>query len=471
MKWFLKVKVWWAVMSWIAMCLMSMMPTTTLAAPQSVIRNDDNGIVRVIRVGYGGDYLRLDSALAAAPAGSIIEILPGLHLGQWIIDRPLTLRGRHGAVLDGGGVGTAITVTAPNVTIQGLNIQHTGTSPVDAAILVQARAATIEGNRFERFMRGIVIGDGASVNGDAAYTTVRNNTLIGASEGMPPERSIGIAILKAPKAIVELNTILSVQIGIAIDDASRSVIRGNVIRSTETALASPLLAGSTTILGMTTTFGSAALYIPTASDVLIEQNTLEQNATAIKLAGGVRVTIRQNLLRNQQGDALLVHNSTGLVVTGNRFQQNARAMIIGGNGTVDVQCNRFTDNNVVLFLGAGDTVITVRQNDLIRNDYPLVRASQVSVVTWEGNYWEFNPLFDWWFWVRAHRSDRNRDGLAELPYLTGDVVDPSPALEPYLTAGLTIDQSLLSLRNAILIGISLIGLSWLLYCLKRMVFR
>ncbi len=463
MKWFLNVKVWCAV---VGVCLMSIIPTKTLAVPRSMGSDDDNGIVRVIRVGYGGDYVQLDSALAAAPAGSIIEILPGLHLGQWIIDRPLTLRGRHGAVLDGGGVGTTITVTAPNVTIQALNVQHTGTSPVDAAILVQARAVTIEGNRFERFMRGIVIGDGVEGSGDAAFTIVRNNTLIGSPEGNLLEQSVGITLLKASTTLVELNTIVAVQTGIAVADSPQSVIRGNAIRFTETAIVSPLPVHPSSIFDVTET-----VLHPAASNILIEQNTLEHNATAVKLVGGERMTIRSNLLRNQQVQALLIHNSTDLVVTGNRFQQNTRAITIGGHGTVDIQRNRFLNNEVVLNLGAGDCVITMRQNDLLHNRYPLLHESQAPDVVWEGNYWEYHSLHDWWFRQQARWSDRNRDGLAELPYLIGDVVDPSPALEPYLTAGLTVDQSLLSLRNAILIGISLIGLSWLLYCLKRMVFR
>ncbi|NJM06261.1 hypothetical protein HC891_08795 [Candidatus Gracilibacteria bacterium] len=53
----------------------------------------------VMRVGIGGEYAHLADALAAAPIGATLELLPGVQQGQWTIDRSLTLRGQPGAVL------------------------------------------------------------------------------------------------------------------------------------------------------------------------------------------------------------------------------------------------------------------------------------------------------------------------------------------------------------------------------------
>jgi nitrous oxidase accessory protein NosD len=449
---------WWqTLVGWFCICWIIAVPVRAIAAPQTVEADDDNGVIHVIRVGAGGDYSQLADALAVAPAGAIIEILPGIQIGQWVIDRPLTLRGHHGAILDGGGSGTTLTITAPDVQVQGLSFQRTGLQPVDAAILVRARAVTIEGNRFERFMRGITIGDGAGVNGDAAYTIVRNNTLVGWPDETPPERSIGIAVLKASAIRIELNTIFAVQTGIAVDDAPRGLIRGNVIRATETAFVTPLLAGSTSILGATATFFSAALCLPAASDVVFEQNTLEHNTTAMKLAGSARMTIRQNLLRAQHADALLVHNSTGLLITDNRFLQNPRAVTIGGSGTVDIRQNRFTDNETAFILIAGDAVVTVYHNDFIHNRKLLMRDVQAPTVTWEGNYWEQHVVADWWFRLRAQWVSQDQQGRSVLPYAIDGVVDPYPSLIPYYPDAQTTNQQLLFIVIA-WIGISLIGL-------------
>ncbi|WP_322814946.1 right-handed parallel beta-helix repeat-containing protein [Chloroflexus sp.] len=454
----MKLRHWWqTLVSLLCICWIIAVPVRAIAAPRTVGAADDNGVVHIIRVGVGGDYSQLTDALAAAPAGAIIEILPGIQIGQWVIDRPLTLRGRHGAVLDGGGSGTTLTITASNVHVQGLNFQRTGMQPVDVAILVHAYAVTIESNRFERFMRGITIGDGAGVNGDAAYTIVRNNTLVGWPDGTLPERSIGIAVLKASAVRIELNTILAVQTGIAIDDAPRGVIRGNVIRATETAFVTPLLAGSPSVLGATATFFSAALCLPAASDVVFEQNTLEHNTTAIKLASSARMTIRQNLLRAQHADALLIHNSTGLLITDNRFHQNPRAVTIGGSGTVDIRQNRFTDNETTFILTTGDAVITVHHNDFIHNQKLLMRDIQAPTVAWEGNYWKQHVVADWWFRLRAQWVSQDQQGRTVLPYAIDGVVDPSPSLIPYYPDAQATNQQLLFMVIA-WIGISLIAL-------------
>ncbi|GIV95025.1 MAG: hypothetical protein KatS3mg056_3734 [Chloroflexus sp.] len=454
----MRSRYWWQTfVGWLCICWIIAIPARAIAAPQAVEADGDNGVIHIIRVGAGGDYSQLADALAVAPAGAIIEILPGIQMGQWVIDRPLTLRGHHGAILDGGGSGTTLTITAPDVHVQGLNFQRTGLQPVDAAILVRARAVTIEGNRFERFMRGITIGDGAGVNGDAAYTIVRNNTLVGWPDGTLPERSIGIAVLKSSAVRIELNTILAVQTGIAVDDAPRGFIRGNVIRATETAFVTPLLAGSTSILGVTATFFSAALCLPAASDVVFEQNTLEHNTTAIKLAGSARMTIRQNLLRAQHADALLVHNSTGLLITDNHFHQNPRAVTIGGSGTVDLRQNRFTGNETAFILTAGDAVVTVHHNDFIHNRKLLVRDIETPTVVWEGNYWEQQVLSDWWFRLRAQWFSRDLQGRTALPYVIDGVVDPYPSLIPYHPDAQTTNQQLLFMV-IVCIGVGLMEL-------------
>ncbi len=403
--------------------LWGLLPWVALAAPSPVRDDGRGGDYQLIRVGAGGDYAQLGAALAAAPPGAVLEVLPGVQLGQWTIDRPLVLRGRHGAVLDGGEAGSTLTITAPGVTVQGLSFQRSGLNPIDAAILVRAAAVTISGNRFERFMRGVVIDNGANV-------MVTNNTFIGTLDGMPRERSIGVALLNAPAVIVELNTISSVQNGIAIDNAPRGIMRGNVVSRSETGIVSPLIAGASTILGVTATFFSAALCLPSASDVLIDRNTLVENVTGIKLAGSARVTVQGNLIEGQRGDGLLVHNSAGLTVQDNRFERNARAIAVGGSGALTAQRNRFADHETVLALLAGDAAVALRGNDIVRYRALLASEPQAPAVVWAGNYWQRGWPADWWLGMQLWRHDRNRDGFADQPLMIDSVIDLYPALRP-----------------------------------------
>lgn len=409
--------------------LCSLLPWAVLATPASALDDGHGDDYRLIRVGAGGDYAQLSAAVAAAPPGAVIEVLPGVQLGQWTIDRPLVLRGRHGAVLDGGEAGSTLTITAPGVTVQGLSFQRSGLNPIDAAILVRAAAVTITGNRFEQFMRGVVVDNGVNV-------VVKNNTFIGAPSGAPRERSIAIALLNAPGVSVELNTISSVQIGIAIDNAPRGAVRGNVVSQSEIGIVSPLVAGASTILGVTATFFSAALCLPSASDVLIDRNTLAENVTGIKLAGSARVMVQGNLIEGQRGDGLLVHNSAGLTVQDNRFERNARAITVGGSGALTAQRNRFADHETVLALLAGDAAVALRGNDIVRYRTLIASEPQAPAVVWAGNYWQRGWPADWWLGMHLWRHDRNRDGFADQPLMIDGIIDQYPALRPNNSAQL-----------------------------------
>ncbi len=407
------------------LCGMLILPQTVAATPTGVLHDGVGGDYHLIRVGPGGDYVQLASALAAAPPGAVIEILPGLHAGQWTIDRPLTLRGMHGAVLDGLGTGVILTIAAPGVTVEGLHFQHSGSYPIDAALVVRASDSAIVGNRIERFQRGIVIENGANA-------VIRNNTLIGAPDHAPSDRSIGIALLNAPNALVEFNTVLAVQVGIAIDSAPRGVIRGNVVRRVGMGIVSPLIAGTSPLaLDVAASFFSAALCLPSVSDIVIDRNTLAQSVTGIKLAGSARVMILGNRIEDQQGDGLLTHNSTGLIVANNRFARNVRAITVGGSGTMTAQRNHLLDNGAVLALLDGDAVIALRNNDIVGYRVATMRESQAPVAVWEGNYWEQNWLQGWWLRQQAKWHDRDGDGLSDqLLQVDDGVIDYRPAVRP-----------------------------------------
>ena len=55
----------------------------------------------------------LQALLDRARDGDVVELAPGEYNGSISIDRPLVLTGRPGTVLDGGGDGNVVTVTAP----------------------------------------------------------------------------------------------------------------------------------------------------------------------------------------------------------------------------------------------------------------------------------------------------------------------------------------------------------------------
>ena len=68
----------------------------------------------------------LQDAIAGADPGDVLILSPGRHDGPVTLSQPITLDGRGKAVIDGGGSGSVITVTGPDITVRGLEIIGSG---------------------------------------------------------------------------------------------------------------------------------------------------------------------------------------------------------------------------------------------------------------------------------------------------------------------------------------------------------
>ena len=137
----------------------------------------------------------LQAVLDRAQAGDVIELAPGDYKGAIRIDRHVVLTGRPGGVLDGGGAGNVVTVTAPDVTIRGVTIRGSGRDlqTMDLGVFLEksAQRALIENNRFEENLFGIY------VHG-AAGSRVLRNVVEGIRDGRLSEAGNGVSLWNAP---------------------------------------------------------------------------------------------------------------------------------------------------------------------------------------------------------------------------------------------------------------------------------
>lgn len=114
----------------------------------------------------------LDNIILGMPEYSTIFIYGEIYREQIVVGKPMRLIGYNGPVIDGGGVGNTITITAPEVTISGIEIQNSGTSATsDSCIIVKkTKQATIYNNYIHSCNNGIII--------DSSYLSdIRNNTI------------------------------------------------------------------------------------------------------------------------------------------------------------------------------------------------------------------------------------------------------------------------------------------------------
>jgi nitrous oxidase accessory protein len=141
--------------------------------------------------------------LDRAQDGDVIELAPGEYKGAIRIDRRVVLTGWPGAVLDGGGAGNVVTVTAPDVTVRGVTIRGSGhdMQAMDSGVFLQktAERALIENNRFEGNLFGIY------VHG-AAGSRVLRNIVEGTRGGRLNEAGNGVSLWNAPDVTIAENT-------------------------------------------------------------------------------------------------------------------------------------------------------------------------------------------------------------------------------------------------------------------------
>ena len=175
----------------------------------------------------------LQAAVDATAPGDVLRLTSGVHRGPVVLDKAVTLAGEPGAVLEGSGKGSVITVTAPDVRVEGLIIRGSGTDlpAMDSAVLVRRTAprAVIAGNRMEHNLFGVYLhGAGGSL--------VRDNVIIGRRDLRMSEAGNGVSIWNAPGARIVGNDVRFGRDGIFVTTSRHNEFRDNRFRDLRFAI-------------------------------------------------------------------------------------------------------------------------------------------------------------------------------------------------------------------------------------------
>lgn len=112
-------------------------------------------------------------AIALARSGDTIEVQSDIYYEHLRVDKPLILRGKGMPVLDATASGSAITLMADGVIVEGFRIKNAGSWPKDdthaAGIKVLSDGNRIGGNNVSNNFNGILI--------LSSNNTVENNTV------------------------------------------------------------------------------------------------------------------------------------------------------------------------------------------------------------------------------------------------------------------------------------------------------
>jgi nitrous oxidase accessory protein len=347
--------------------------------------------------------------IAAAAEGATIEIPAGVYREHIRIDRPLTLVGRKGAIIDGGGKGDIVEITAPDVTLRGFTIRNTGIDldQENAAIRALAPRAVIEDNVLENILFGIDL--------KAAPDSVVRGNRIGGKELDIARRGDGLRLWRSDNTLVEGNVIHDGR------DAILWYSTGVVIRGNES---------------YDCRYG---LHLMFSDEVTIEDNVLRGNSVGIYLMYSAGVELRRNrLLRNRgpSGYGIGLKETDRFTVSENIIAANRVGVYIDGSPFTTAQPGVFSGNTIA-WNDIGFTFLpSARGNEIAGNNF-IDNIEQVSVAgrgDLSGNQFWASDRGN--FWSDYTGYDEDGDGVGDFVHesmtLFENMMDREPSLRLFL---------------------------------------
>ncbi|MDP3704176.1 MAG: nitrous oxide reductase family maturation protein NosD [Candidatus Omnitrophota bacterium] len=323
--------------------------------------------------------LTIHEALAAAAPGDTIVVRGGIHRGAVRVTTPVTLVGEAGAVLEGGGVGTVVTIDAPGTLVRGFTIRGSGNvlSRDDAGLVIAAARVTVEGNRFEEVLFGVSLHH-------APGSIVRGNTL--RSQPLPVARRGDLIRVWYSDDVTIADNDIDGGRDLVLWFSQRIRVTGNRVRRSR--------------------YGLHFMY---CNDAAVEANTLTDNSVGIYLMYSTRLRLLGNrMVRNRgpSGYGLGLKDMEETTVTDNLLAENRVGVFLEhASGVWSGNVIAANDVGLQVFPTAQANVLT--GNSLIDNgEQVIVQGSgDASRNRWRGNYWSDYRGFD-----------ADGDGQGDVPY-------------------------------------------------------
>jgi nitrous oxidase accessory protein len=327
------------------------------------------------------DGARLQVAIDDAEAGDILVLAPGVHAGPIRVDKTLTLRGR-GARIDGGGTGSAVTVSAPGARIEGLAVFNSGedVGRSDACIYVDAAAtgAVIDGNTLSRCAFGIWVHETAGV-------TIAHNRVSSRSELRTTDRGNGIHLFDASKLVVRDNEVHDARDGIYVSATEDSLIAGN--RTSQVR------------------YGIHYMYSYRNE---VRGNVANDDTIGLALMESHDLIVEDNVAMRNERNGLLFRDVEDSQVRRNHLEANGNGMFFFSSVRNVIEDNLLIDNEMGLKIWAGTKDNRIEGN-VIRGNRQQVfyvgAEDQVWGETGRGNHWS-----DYLGW------DQDGDGIGDRPH-------------------------------------------------------
>jgi len=327
---------------------------------------------------------RVDAAL---PGGTVV-VEGGTYRGDLYVDRPLRLLGRNRPRLVGSGKGSVVRIRAPDVVVEGFDIDGLAGGDLVAdssGVHVAASGAVVRDCRIANTLFGVYVREGPGVR-------VEGNVIRGIPGREVGEKGSGIHVWNTAGFTFVDNDIADARDGIYIQNASGGVIRGNVARNLR--------------------YG---LHYMNSDDNLFEDNLFERSAAGAVLMFSRRIQFRRNRFLHNRGFAsvgLLFKDLDDSLAEDNLIADNARGIFLEGSSRNVFRRNVVAQSDVGVVLYGSSSGNRFEGNAFLGNLTPLTLFARRTDTLFDGNYWSDNDALD-----------LDGDGRSDRPHTLGSLFD------------------------------------------------
>lgn len=329
----------------------------------------------------GRDAPGVGGCVKLAQPGDVVEVPRGDWRESVHIDKTITLRGT-GGVLDGGGKGTVLRISAPKVRVENLTIQGSGDDlgAPDSCIYIEkaGKKSVIEGNTLSR------CGFGVWVN-EADGATLTGNRINGSLTGHRSNRGNGIHLFNGSHLVVKQNTIVGGRDGIYVSAVEDSLIEENDFEQCR--------------------YGVHYMY---SYSNTLRGNRGSRNFSGYALMGSRYIKAIGNVASYNEEHGILLRDVESCTVTDNQLIHNGMGFFIYSSIKNVITRNRVAYNEIGVKLWAGSLRNQVRENAFVGNRTQIFYVASADLV-WggegPGNFWS-----DYTGW------DQDADGVGDRPY-------------------------------------------------------
>ena len=360
---------------------------------------------RTLHVGPDAEFSTPVSALSSSVAGDTIRVARGVYVGDLAVARRVTLIGEPGAVLEGDGKGTVVTLAAAGSQIHGFSIRGGGRSldADDAAVkLVRCHECAVRDNVIPAALHGIYVLE-------SSRAVVSRNEIEGDPNLGAARRGNGIHIYNSAGAEISGNRIRETRDGVYFSFATDAVVAGNEVGEVR--------------------YGLHYMY---SDGNRFERNVFRSNMAGAALMFSDSIVFRGNTFSGHVGIG-----AYGILLQTVRAV-NAEANVFAGN-RVGIHLDNSQDGrfarNLVIANGVGfDLLSSAERNVFTENEIRGNRLAARQAPGSVGNAWSEAGRGN--YWASPDVFDLGGDGIGERPFPVGDpfslLAARRPVLEPFV---------------------------------------